>query len=64
VAAVYGERGVEPVCEWSVGAVSGGGLLVGVAVSVGMAAVSLGIMGVLPGCGMGMAAGWGVEWVE
>ncbi len=49
VAAVPGECVVESVCEWCVGAVSGGGLLVGVAVPVGMAAVPLGIVGVLPG---------------
>jgi hypothetical protein len=61
LAAVLCELVVESVCEWCVGGVSGGGVLVGVAVSVGMVAVPYGSVVVLPVAGMGMAAGWSVE---
>ena len=64
VAAIHGERGVESVFEWGAGALSGSGLLVGVAVSVGMAAVSLGHVVVLSRIWMGLAAGWDIQRAE
>ena len=60
---LVGQR-VESILQWSLGVVSGGGLLVGVAVSVGMAAVSLGHVVVLSGVWMGLAAGRHMERVE
>jgi hypothetical protein len=39
------------------GVVSGGGVLVGFAVSVGLDAVPLGVVVVLPGAGLGLVSG-------
>src|SRR5690349_9880037 len=56
VASLFRERGVGSVCEWDVGMVSGCGLLLGVAISLGMDSVSLWIVGILSQCGLGLDA--------
>ena len=58
MAAVFCECGVESVWEWIVGLLSRGGVLVGVALSLGMAAVPHGELGVLSGAWMGMGSWW------
>jgi len=63
VASVSDKCGVESVCQWCVGLVSGGGLLVGFAVSVGLDSVSLGQLELLRRW-MGMAAGRPVCWAR
>ena len=64
VAAVLCQRGLESLWQWIVGVVSGGGVFVGVSVSVGMAAVPHGELGLLSGAWMGMGSGRWLVWAE
>src|ERR1035438_5638605 len=64
VASLLHERGLGSIFEWFMGLLLGSGLLMGVAVSVGMDAVSLRKLVVLSGHGMGMATRWRMEWLE
>src|SRR5271157_2417045 len=64
VAALFRQRGLGSVRQWHLGLVFRRGLLVGIPLSVGMDAVPLWQLDLLPGRGLGMAAGQLMEWAE